>query len=104
MSLYYAQKLLYNLNRDRAVKRQFDVDPESVLRGYTLTEAEHDAIVGVDIGLLYVFGVNGQLLMHYATMQGFSWAEYIQAMRDGIEKHGPVRSGLYVMKDGKGAV
>ncbi|MXW20870.1 MAG: aromatic ring-opening dioxygenase subunit LigA, partial [Gammaproteobacteria bacterium] len=52
-----------------------------------------------DIGLLYVMGVNGQLLMHYAALRGYEWDEYLQAMRDGIERHGPVRSGLYAMTE-----
>jgi hypothetical protein len=41
--------------------------------------------------------------MHYATMSGYSWPEYIQAMRDGVEYYGPVREGIYAMIDGKGA-
>ena len=49
-------------------------------------------------------GVNAQLLMHYATMSGYDWPQYIQAMRDGIDKYGPVREGLYAMQDGKGAI
>jgi hypothetical protein len=26
-----------------------------------------------------------------------SWPMYIQAMRDGVVKHGPVRAGVYAM-------
>lgn len=70
---------------------------------YVLTEEEADALKKPDIGLLYVLGANGQLLMHFATMNGYSWPEYIQAMRDGVECYGPVREGLYAMLDGKGA-
>jgi hypothetical protein len=25
------------------------------------------------------------------------WADYIQAMRDGVVRHGPVRAGVYTM-------
>ena len=70
---------------------------------YVLSEEETDALKKPDIGLLYVLGVNGQLLMHFATMNGYSWPEYIQAMRDGVEHYGPVRQGLYAMIDGNGA-
>ena len=45
-----------------------------------------------------------QILMHYAALRGFEWDRYIQAMRDGLEVHGPVRTGLYRTTDGKGAV
>jgi hypothetical protein len=47
--------------------------------------------------LLYVLGVNGQILMHYAALKGFEWNEYLDAMRQGVVDHGPVRAGLYAM-------
>jgi len=97
MSLYYVQKLLYELNRDPQVRSRFESDPDPVLAGYELTDEEIDAITKPDIGLLYVLGVNGQLLMHYAAMHQYPWADYLQAMRDGVTEHGPVREGLYAM-------
>ena len=104
MSLYYVQKLLFKLNRDPAQKQRFDEDRDVVLAQYTFTDEEIQALRKPDIGLLYVLGVNAQLLMHYATMCGYAWPEYIQAMRDGVEQYGPVREGLYAMQDGKGAI
>jgi len=104
MSLYYVQKLLYHLNRNPAQKQRFDDNMEAVLAEYTLTEEELRALRKPDIGLLYVLGVNGQILMHYATMNGYDWPQYIQSMRDGVAQHGPVREGLYAMIDGKGAL
>lgn len=95
MSLYYVQKLLYELNRDRSIRSRFESDRERLLREYRLTDEEHRAIVEGDIGLLYVMGVNGQILMHYAAMIGQEWDEYIEAMRDGVRRHGQVRAGLY---------
>ncbi|MDE0795321.1 MAG: aromatic ring-opening dioxygenase subunit LigA [Alphaproteobacteria bacterium] len=97
MSLYYVQKLLYQLNRDAATRAQFTEDMDSVLAGYALTEEELTAIRMPDIGLLYVLGVNGQLLMHYAALKQFEWDDYLQAMRDGVAEHGPVRAGIYAM-------
>ncbi|MCI4431579.1 MAG: aromatic ring-opening dioxygenase subunit LigA, partial [Burkholderiales bacterium] len=44
-----------------------------------------------------VLGANGQLLMHFAAFLGLPWAGYIQAMRDGVARHGPVRAGVYAM-------
>ncbi|NHN38020.1 aromatic ring-opening dioxygenase subunit LigA [Pseudomaricurvus alcaniphilus] len=104
MSLYYVQKLLYELNRDEDLQTQFFADKDSVLADYKLTEEERLALTTPDIGLLYILGVNGQILMHYAAMCGYAWPEYIQAMRDALEKYGNVRAGLYVTTDGKGAV
>ena len=95
MSLYYTQKLLYQLNRDPAVRRRLEEDLEGLLAEYELTEEERRAVREPDIGLLYVMGVNGQILMHYAAMRGYEWTAYIEAMRDGERKYGPVRTGLY---------
>lgn len=95
MSLYNVQKLIYELNRDPQVRKQLADDIEGVLAQYELTEEERASIRAPDIGLLYVMGVNGQLLMHYAALRGFEWNAYIEAMREGERKYGPVRTGLY---------
>jgi hypothetical protein len=97
MSLYHLQKLLYQLNRDPALRRRFDSEIEALLAQYELTDEEIAALRQPDVGLLYVLGVNGQLLMHYAAMRGFAWADYIEAMREGVRRHGPVRAGVYAM-------
>lgn len=97
MSLYSVQKLIYNLNRDPKVREHYKADFEGLLADYDLTEEEIGALTKPDIGLLYVLGVNGQLLMHYAALCNFEWDEYIEAMREGVREHGPVREGLYAM-------
>ena len=97
MSLYYVQKLLYQLNRDPLVRQRFDSEKGALLDEYELTGEERTAIEEGDVGLLYVMGVNGQILMHYAALLGQPWDVYIAAMRDGVRKHGPVRAGLYSM-------
>jgi len=95
MSLYAVQKLIYQLNRDPQVREQLAQDFDGLLAQNELTEEERAAIRGPDIGLLYVMGVNGQLLMHYAALRGFEWNAYLEAMREGERKYGPVRVGLY---------
>jgi hypothetical protein len=97
MSLYYVQKLLYQLNRDPLVRKRFETDKARLLEEYELNVEERTAIEDGDIGLLYVMGVNGQILMHYAALLGQPWDVYINAMREGVRKHGPVRAGLYSM-------
>jgi hypothetical protein len=67
MSLYYVQKLLYQLNRDAGVRKRFGADRASLLDEYELNAEERAALENGDVGLLYVMGVNGQLLMHYAA-------------------------------------
>ena len=97
MSLYAVQKLIYQLNRDPHTRKRHDEDFDGLLGEYELTEEETAAVKTPDIGLLYVLGVNGQLLMHYAALKGYAWNEYLDAMRDGVDRHGPVREGLYAM-------
>ncbi len=95
MSLYQVQKLLYRLNRDSRTRERFENEREGVLSEYELSPEERCAILGPDIGLLYVLGVNGQILMHYAALCGYEWDAYLDAMRQGLREHGPVREGLY---------
>jgi hypothetical protein len=100
MSLYALQKLIYELNRDPAVQDASTRDREAVLSRYRLTDEEAEALRGDDIGKLYILGVNGQILMHFAAWRGLGWDEYIQAMKDALAEHGQVRGGLYAAVDG----
>ncbi len=100
MSLYQLQKFLYELNRDSGVQRRYQADLEELLEEYDLSDEEAGALRDGDVGLLYVLGVNGQILMHYAAFLGIEWFDYLQMMRTGIEKHGAVRDGIYAMTGG----
>ena len=100
MSLYQLQKFLYVLNRDPGAQQQYSVDLSSLLDKYDLAEEERCALETGDIGLLYVLGVNGQILMHYAAFLGIEWFDYLRLMRDGVTKHGPVRAGVYAITGG----
>ena len=102
MSLYQVQKLLFHLNRDAGVQARFRDDLEGVLAEYKLTEDERRWLREGDVGELYIHGVNGQILMHFAALIGQEWNEYIQAMKDGLERHGQVRDGIYRAVDGGG--
>ena len=97
MSLYQMQKFLYEINREPAVQRDYRSDLQRLLDRYELTAEERDALARGDIGLIYVLGANGQLLMHFAAFLGMSWPHYIQAMREGVARHGQVRAGVYTM-------
>lgn len=100
MSLYQLQKFLYVLNRDDQAQQRFHDDLDGLIAEYDLTDEEAGALRDGDIGLLYVLGVNGQILMHYAALLGIEWFDYLEMMRQGIEKHGPVRAGVYTMTGG----
>lgn len=100
MSLYYLQKCLYVLNRDEQARQRYKDDRDDFLTEFDLTIEERKALADGDIGLLYVLGVNGQILMHYAAFLGIEWFDYLDLMRQGIDKHGPVRAGVYTMTGG----
>jgi len=100
MSLYALQKLLYELNRDPAVQAAFAAGRDSVLARYRLSDEEIQALRSDDIGKLYILGVNGQILMHFAAWRGLEWDDYIQAMKDALAEHGQVQGGIYAAVDG----
>ena len=100
MSLYYLQKFLYELNRDEDLQQRCRDDIDALLTDYELDDEERAALKEGDIGLLYVLGVNGQILMHYAAFLGIEWFDYLDMMRDGIDQYGPVRDGVYTMTGG----
>ena len=97
MSLYQLSKLLYTLNRDDGAKSRFKGAPAAFCQEFELNAEERAAVLTHDIGLLYVLGVNGQILMHFAALCGIEWSDYLQLMRDGVKAHGPVRAGIYAM-------
>lgn len=100
MSLYYVQKLLYDLNRDATIQKRYQEDRQTLLADYTLTDQEKVWLEKGDVGELYIHGVNGQILMHFAAHIGLEWDEYMQAMKDSLKKHGQVRGGIYATVDG----
>ncbi|MEJ7799176.1 MAG: hypothetical protein WKF60_01575 [Ilumatobacter sp.] len=102
MSLYAVQKYLYELNRSTPRQTEHLADPTAAVErfrvaGAGLTDDELAALVEPDIGKLFHLGVNGQILMHFAALHQIEWQDYLQRMRDGIERYGPVREGVYAM-------
>jgi hypothetical protein len=95
VSLYQVQKLIYQLNRDPRTQQRYESEREAVLDEYELTAEERGALTQPDIGLLYVLGVNGQLLMHFAALHKIEWTDYLERMRVGLRTYGAVREGVY---------
>ena len=88
MSVYYLDKLMYQLNRDPVVQARYKEDREALLEEYRLTDEERQAVLDEDIGKLYSLGNQPQLLMHFAALVGYAWMDYIEAMREGAKKYG----------------
>lgn len=99
MSLYALQKAIYEMNRSPQVLQRYRDDPAAFSNEYSLSEEEQGALTKPDIGLLYVLGVNGQLLMHFAAACGYEWDAYIAAMKTGLATHGAVREGIYAARE-----
>mgnify|MGYP001369741386 FL=1 len=97
MSLYQLQKVLFELNRDSSVQAMYKDDSTNLLDRYDLTYEERQALLDGNIGLLYVLGVNGQILMHFAAFLEIQWFDYLELMREGVKNYGPVRAGIYAM-------
>ena len=97
MSLYAVQKCLYELNRDPAKQAAYLDDRHAAVACYDVTAEEERALTEPDIGLLFHLGVNGQILMHFAAFHQIAWVDYMQMMRDGLDRYGPVRAGVYVV-------
>jgi hypothetical protein len=97
MSLYALQKVIYQINRASESMSKYRENPAAFTAGYELTDEEANALHAPDIGLLYILGVNGQLLMHFAAACGYEWSAYVDAMKQGLTVHGPVRAGLYAV-------
>ena len=55
---------------------------------YDLSDEERAALKDGDIGKLYVLGVNGQILMHFAAHLGIEWFDYLERMRQGVAAYG----------------
>ena len=100
MSLYQVQKFLFHLNRDETLQAAYKDMPAQAVSAYDLNDEEREALVSGNIGLLYVLGVNGQILMHFAAFLGIEWFDYLDLMREGVSDHGPVRAGVYAMTGG----
>lgn len=96
VSLYGLQKTLYRLNRDPRLRAEF-LSRSTLPDGCELSDEERGALLNRDVGLLYVLGVNGQILMHFAAFCGVEWSRYLEDMREGVRRHGPVRAGVYAM-------
>jgi Aromatic-ring-opening dioxygenase LigAB, LigA subunit len=97
VTLYAVQKCLFELNRDPARQEAYLADRQAAVDRYELTDEETRAVVQPDIGLLFHLGVNGQILMHFAAFHQIAWPDYLQQMRDGIARYGPVREGVYAV-------
>jgi hypothetical protein len=68
VSVYQVQKLIWEVDRDRELKRQFREDPESVLGRYDLSDQERQALRDVDAWALRSMNVHPILMRQYTRL------------------------------------
>lgn len=82
MSTYSLQKLIFNVNRNPAVRDEFMRDAEAVISRYDLTEIESDAVRRRNWAKLYELGVHGLLLRPFSILHTVCEADYLRAIRE----------------------
>ncbi len=80
MSLYYVQKLFYDLLVDPKVKQRFQSDPDQTLSDYKLAPEELRAIKSFDLAALYRMGAHPLLLRPFSGLKGMGMPEYLKAI------------------------
>lgn len=78
MSLTMLEKVLYDLNVDRAAKKAFRDDPDALLARYRLADDEVGLIRRYDLHELAARGVNPMLLMGFWRLSGQSIPAYLR--------------------------
>lgn len=83
MSIYQVQKLIQTVNREQNSREEFLESRESLADKFVLTDAEYQAIVGLDISTLYEMGVHPLLLRPFTIIHGVSEPDYLKTIREG---------------------
>ena len=83
MSIYQVQKLIQTVNREQNSREEFLESRESLADKFVLTDAEYQAIVGLDINTLYEMGVHPLLLRPFTIIHGVSEPDYLKTIREG---------------------
>lgn len=86
MSVYQVNKLLYNTDNDLAFRKRMMTEPEAVIREFSLTEEEREALTSGSVGKLYQMGVHTFLLNHLYRYElfGVNRDNYLTRIREGM--------------------
>ncbi|WP_306316610.1 MULTISPECIES: hypothetical protein [unclassified Streptomyces] len=66
MSRFATSHVMWEITRDRGLAERFTADPDAVLAGRDLTEAERTALAAADLRALFQAGVHPFVLYHFA--------------------------------------
>ncbi len=86
MSVYQVNKLLYLTDNDLAFRKRMMEEPETVIKEFSLTEEERDALTSGAVGKLYQMGVHTFLLNHLYRYElfGVNRDNYLARIREGM--------------------
>lgn len=81
MSTYALSKLLRDVNRNPEMRERYFNDKEAFANGYALTDEERTALLALDIGAMYRFGVHGLILRPFTLLHKVPEPDYLEAIR-----------------------
>jgi aromatic-ring opening dioxygenase LigAB LigA subunit len=86
MSVYQVNKLLYLTDNDPSFRKRVLEDPEAVIKEFSLTPEERDALTSGSVGKLYQMGVHTFLLNHLYRYElfGVNRDNYLTRIREGM--------------------
>jgi hypothetical protein len=86
MSVYQVNKLLYLTDNDLAFRKRMLADPESVIKEFSLTPDEREALTSGAVGKLHRMGVHTFLLNHLYRYElfGVNRDNYLSRIREGM--------------------
>ena len=86
MSVYQVNKLLYLTDNDLAFRKRMMEEPEAVIKEFSLTQEERDALTSGQVGKLYQMGVHTFLLNHFYRYElfGVNRDNYLSRIREGM--------------------
>lgn len=88
---YAINRVLYDVQHDRAEELRYFADPRAYLAGASgLSAGAHDALSAIDVGKLYLLGANPYLLRAFCLQLRMPEAEYLEALRaiGGVDENG----------------
>src|SRR5437660_12480750 len=87
MSVYHINKILYLTDNDAAFRQRMKENPEEAMKGFSLSQEEHDALTSGAVGKLYQMGVHTFLLNHLSRYElfGVNRDNYLSRIREGME-------------------
>lgn len=80
MSVFGAQKFIFQIKKDDDLKRRFKADAEAALSAFPLSEEERRVLKSGDLVALYRMGVHPLLLAPYARFMGIPRPAYQEAL------------------------